>query len=88
MLLHQTLQPSFSRSLLDAHSKQYLPQFESRGRTWQSLLTDGKIPKTDADIQKVFGECDRMTAEIKQKIEDIRNTYQELDEMVNKLYRV
>ena len=68
--------------------KQYLPQFESRGRTWQSLLTDGKIPKTDADIERVFAGCDRLTAEIKQKIEDIRDTYQELDQMVNKLYGV
>jgi type I restriction enzyme M protein len=68
--------------------KQYLPQFESRGQTWQSLLTDGKIPKTDADIARVFAECDRLTAEIRQKIENIRNTYEELDEMVNKLYGV
>ena len=68
--------------------KQYLPQFESRGRTWQNLLTDGKIPKTDADIQRIFAECDRLTAEIRQKIENIRDTYEELDEMVNKLYGV
>ena len=68
--------------------KQYLPQFESRGRTWQNLLTDGKIPKTDTDIQRVFAECDRLTAEIRQKIEDIRDAYGELDEMVNKLYGV
>jgi type I restriction-modification system DNA methylase subunit len=68
--------------------KRYLPQFESRGRTWQNLLTDGKIPKTDSDIASVFAECDRLTAEIRQKIEDIRDTYEELDEMVNKLYGV
>ncbi|MEI6330558.1 MAG: hypothetical protein WCP16_15070 [Pseudanabaena sp. ELA645] len=60
----------------------------SGGRTWQNLLTDGKIPKTDADIEIVFAECDRLTAEIRQKIEDIRDTYEELDEMVNKLYGV
>jgi hypothetical protein len=36
----------------------------------------------------VFIECDRLTAEIRQKIEDIRDTYEELDEMVNKLYGV
>lgn len=68
--------------------KRYLPQFENRGRTWQNLLTDGKIPKTDSDIASVFIECDRLTAEIRQKIEDIRDTYEELDEMVNKLYGV
>jgi len=37
----------------------------SGGRTWQNLLTDGKIPKTDADIEIVFAECDRLTAEIR-----------------------
>lgn len=68
--------------------RRYLPQFENRGRTWQNLLSEGKIPKTDADIQRIFGECDRLTTEISQKIADIRNTYQELDEMVNKLYGV
>lgn len=68
--------------------KRYLPQFENRGRTWQNLLTNGKVPKTDADIERIFAECDRLTTKIRQKIEDIRNTYEELDEMVNKLYGV
>ena len=66
--------------------QRYLPQFENRGRTWQNLLSEGKIPKTDADIERIFGECDRLTTEIRQKIVDIRHTYQELDQMVNQLY--
>ncbi len=68
--------------------RRYLPQFENRGWNWQRLLTEGKIPKTDADIERVFAECDRLTSEIRQKIEDIRNTYQEIDAMVNKLYEI
>ncbi len=68
--------------------RRYLPQFENRGWNWQRLLTEGKIPKTDADIERVFAECDRLTSEIRQKIEAIRDTYHELDDMVNDLYRV
>jgi len=68
--------------------RRYLPQFDNRGWNWQRLLTEGKIPKTDADIERVFAECDRLTSEIRQKIEDIRDTYQELDAMVNKLYEI
>jgi hypothetical protein len=68
--------------------RRYLPQFENRGWNWQRLLTEGKIPKTDADIERVFAECDRLTSEIRQKIENIRDTYQELDAMVNKLYEI
>ncbi len=68
--------------------KNYLPKFADCGFTWQSLLDEGKIPKTDDDIARVFAERDRLTAEIKQKIEDIREAYEELDEMVNKLYVV
>ena len=75
-----------SSPLVLEYLRRYLPQFENRGRTWQNLMSEGKIPKTDADIERVFGECDRLTAEIRQKITDIRNTYQELDQMVNKLY--
>lgn len=68
--------------------KNYLPKFADCGFTWQSLLDEGRIPRTDSDIARVFAECDRLTAEIKQKIENIRDTYQELDQMVNKLYGV
>jgi len=68
--------------------RRYLPQFDNRGWNWQRLLTEGKIPKTDADIERVFAECDRLTSEIRQKIENIRDTYQELNAMVNKLYEI
>ncbi|MDS3861327.1 N-6 DNA methylase [Thermosynechococcaceae cyanobacterium BACA0444] len=64
----------------------YLPQYEKRGLTWTDLLTEGKIPKTDADIERIFTERDRLTAEVRQKIADIRRTYQELDAMVSRLY--
>ncbi len=74
------------RPLVLEYLQRYLPQFENRGRTWQNLLSEGKIPKTDADIERIFRECDRLTTEIRQKIVDIRHTYQELDQMVNKLY--
>ena len=64
----------------------YLPQYEKRGLTWSDLLTEGKIPKKDEDIQQVFEERDRLATEIRQKIENIRQTYKELDAMVAKLY--
>lgn len=66
----------------------YLPQFESRGSTWQSLLSEGKIPRADSDIENLFAECDRQATEIQQKIDNICNTYQELNEMVNRLYGI
>lgn len=75
-------------SLVLEYLRQYLPQFENKGFTWQSLLTTGKIPKTDADIDMVFAECQLLSAEIRQKIDNIRSTYQELEQMVNKLYGV
>jgi hypothetical protein len=68
--------------------EQYLSQYEKRGLTWINLLTEGKIPKTDADIERIFAEQDRLALEIRQKIADIRCIYKELDEMVNRLYRV
>lgn len=77
-----------SSPLVLEYLRRYLPQFENRGRTWQNLMPEGKIPKTDADIERVFEECDRLTAEIRQTIENIRHTYQELDQMVNQLYGV
>jgi len=64
----------------------YLPQYEKRGLTWTNLLSDGKIPKTDADIQRIFTEQENLKSEIQQKIESIRQTYKELDKMVTKLY--
>jgi len=64
----------------------YLSQYEKRGLTWTDLLAEGKIPKTDEDIRQIFAERDRLDIEIRQKIGDIRRTYKELDEMVNRLY--
>lgn len=66
--------------------KNYLPQYEKRGLTWTNLLSEGKIPKTDADIQRIFTEQENLKNEIQHKIESIRQTYKELDEMVTKLY--
>ena len=66
----------------------YLPQYEKRGLKWTDLLTEGKIPKTDEEIEQIFAERDRATTEIKQKITDIRCTYKKLDEMVNHLYGI
>jgi hypothetical protein len=66
--------------------KNYLPQYEKRGLTWTNLLTEGKIPKTDTDIQLIFTEQENLKNEIQQKIENIRQTYRELDKMVTKLY--
>jgi len=66
----------------------YLPQFADKARTWTSLLSEGKIPKTDASITYIFEECDRLRNEILNKIVQIRQTYQELDRMVNNLYGV
>ncbi len=68
--------------------RRYLPQFESKGFTWQSLLTEGKIPKTDTEIERVFTECELLITQTQEKIDNIRSTYQELDQMVNKLYGV
>ena len=44
------------------------------------------IPETDADIQRIFTEQENLKNEIQQKIENVRQTYKELDEMVIKLY--
>ncbi len=66
--------------------KHYLPQYEKRGLTWTNLLTEGKIPQKDEDIQRIFEAREQLAAEIRQKIEDIRLTYRELDEMVTNLY--
>ena len=66
--------------------KNYLLQYEKRGLTWTNLLSEGKIPKTDADIQRIFTEQENLKNEIQHKIENIRQTYRELDEMVTKLY--
>lgn len=66
--------------------KNYLPQYEKRGLTWTNLLSEGKIPKTDADIQRIFTEQENLKNEIQHKIENIRQNYRELDEMVTKLY--
>jgi hypothetical protein len=74
--------------LVLSYLEQYLAQYEKRGLTWINLLTEGKIPKTDADIERIFAEQDRLALEIRQKIADIRGVYKELDEMVNRLYRV
>jgi len=68
--------------------KSYLPQFEQQGSTWTDLLSDGKIPKEDAGIEAIFAACDRLTETINQKIETLRQTYQELNQEVNQLYRV
>jgi hypothetical protein len=67
--------------------EKYLPPFENCGLAWQNLLDRGQIPKTDQDIAILFSECDHLKQEIQQKIERIRLTYQELDEMVNTLYQ-
>ena len=66
--------------------KNYLPQYEKRGLTWTNLLSEGKIPKTDTDIQRIFTEQENLKNEIQQKIENICQTYKKLDEMVIKLY--
>jgi hypothetical protein len=66
--------------------KNYLPQYEKRGLTWTNLLSEGKIPKTDADIQRIFTEQENLKNDIQHKIDNIRQTYRELDEMVTKLY--
>ncbi|PPJ64328.1 Eco57I restriction-modification methylase domain-containing protein [Cuspidothrix issatschenkoi] len=65
----------------------YLQQYEKRGLTWTNLIQEGKIPKTDVDIQQIFDECERLYAQILQKITDMRQIYQRLDEMVNQLYQ-
>jgi hypothetical protein len=65
----------------------YLQQYEKRGLAWTNLIQEGKIPKTDEQIQQVFDECTRLQAEIFQKIADMRQMYQQLDEMVNQLYQ-
>ena len=66
--------------------KNYLPQYEKLGLTWTNLLSEGKIPKTDTDIQLIFTKQENLKSEIQQKIENIRQSYKELDEMVIKLY--
>ncbi|MDB9303119.1 N-6 DNA methylase [Nodularia spumigena CS-591/12] len=66
----------------------YLKQYEKQGLTWTDLLSVGKIPKTDESINTIFEECTRLKTEIIQKISNIRKTYRELDEMVNKLYKL
>jgi len=75
-------------SLVLSYLEHYLSQYEKRGLTWINLLTEGKIPKTDADIERIFAEQDRLAREIRQKIDDIRSMYQKLDEMVNRLYGI
>ena len=75
-------------SLVLSYLEHYLSQYEKRGLTWINLLTEGKIPKTDADIERIFAEQDRLAREIRQKIDDIRSIYQKLDEMVNRLYGI
>ena len=64
----------------------YLQQYEKRGLTWTNLIQEGKIPKTDVDIQKIFAECSRLKTEICDTITNIRSIYRELDKMVNDLY--
>jgi len=75
-------------ALVLAFLQHYLLQYEKRGLTWTDLLEEGRIPKTDEDIQRIFAERDRLAAEIRQKIEAIRRVYKELDEMVNQLYGI
>jgi hypothetical protein len=64
----------------------YLQQYEKRGLTWTNLIQEGKIPKTDVDIHKIFAECTRLKTEICDTITNIRSIYKELDKMVNDLY--
>jgi hypothetical protein len=64
----------------------YLQQYEKRGLTWTNLIQEGKIPKTDADIQKIFAECTRLKTEICDTIINISSIYRTLDKMVNDLY--
>jgi type I restriction enzyme M protein len=64
----------------------YLQQYEKRGLTWTNLIQEGKIPKTDVDIQKIFAECTRLKTEICDTITNISSIYRELDKMVNDLY--
>lgn len=66
----------------------YLSQYEKRGLRWTDLLTEGKIPKTDEQIENIFTERDRIATEIRDKITEIRRTYQELDDLVNDLYGI
>jgi hypothetical protein len=68
--------------------KHYLAQYQKQGVTWTDLLTEGQIPKTDEDIQRIFAARDQLAMEIEQKIEEIRQAYKDLDEVVNGLYRV
>ena len=83
---NETLLQSDSPLVL-RYLENYLPQFENRGLAWQNLLNLGQIPKTDSDIASLFAECDRLKQEIQQKIATLRQTYQALDEMVNRLYQ-
>lgn len=64
----------------------YLQQYEKRGLTWTNLIQEGKIPKTDVDIQKIFAECTRLKTEICDTITNISSIYRKLDKMVNDLY--
>ncbi len=64
----------------------YLPQFEKRGFNYISLLNIAKIPKTDDSLALLFQESNQLETQIKSIIQSIRETYQELDQMVNKLY--
>ncbi|WP_287131214.1 hypothetical protein [Candidatus Cyanaurora vandensis] len=64
----------------------YLPQF--KGQNWTDLLTIGKIPKTDSDITQIFAERDRLKTDIRTRIQEIRQIYQTLNQMVNDLYNV
>ena len=66
--------------------QQYLAQYEKQGLTWTDLLTEGKIPKIDEDLQRIFAEIDRLESDIRQQINHLRSLYKELDEMVNHLY--
>lgn len=64
----------------------YLQQYEKRGLSWINLIQEGKIPKTDEQIQQIFDECTRLKTEICDTITNIRSIYRELDKMVNDLY--
>lgn len=64
----------------------YLPQFEKRGFNYINLLNIAKIPKTEDSLALLFQEYNQLETEIKSIIQSIRETYQELDQMVNKLY--
>jgi len=88
LLLGRTELLKSDSPLVLEYLKYYLRKFEDCGFTWQSLLKEGKIPENDTDIERVFAERYRLTSEIREKIEIIRHTYQELDEMIKELYDI